>query len=232
MSALDRLRGGLVVSVQAEAGSVLGEPATIALLATCAERNGAAGVRIEGFDRIAAVRAAVALPIVGIVKAVHPGFAPYITSTCAEVAAVAALGAEIVAFDATLRPRADGSSVAELVAAAHAAGALAMADCSEAADAAAAIAAGADLVATTLAGYTVATCGRTLPDLELVAFIAARHPFAVCEGGVSEPAGVARASAAGAGSVVVGTAITNVDVLVRRFVAALPGVDGDSVGGV
>jgi len=232
VSALDRLRGGLVVSVQAEAGSVLGEPATIALLATCAQRNGAAGVRVEGFARIAAVRAAVALPIVGIVKAGHPGFEPYITSTRAEVAAVAALGAEIVAFDATLRSRADGSSVAELVATAHDAGALAMADCSDVADAAAAIAAGADLVATTLAGYTAATNGRSLPALDLVAIIAARHPFAVCEGGVGEPAGVARAMAAGAGAVVVGTAITNVDARVRRFVAALSGVDGDSVDGV
>ena len=102
-------------------------------------------------------------------KRVHEGFAPYITSTAAEVAEVAATGAEIVAFDATFRARADGSSPADLAAAAHAAGCLAMADCATAEEARAASATGCDLVATTLAGYTDATRGRPLPAVDVVA---------------------------------------------------------------
>lgn len=222
MTLLDRLRGGLVVSVQAYADSVLDTPQTIALLARCAEQNGAVGVRIEGAARIAAVRAAVGVPIVGIVKAAHAGFAPYITSTREEIAAVAAAGAEIVAFDATDRPRAGGATVGDLVAHARACGLLAMADCANEADAAGAIAADADLVATTLAGYTPGTQGRALPALDVLAWIAARHPFAVCEGGVGDPAAAERAFAAGAAAVVVGTAITNVDALVRRFAEIAP----------
>ncbi len=219
---LDRLRGGLIVSVQAYAESLLNSPETIALLARCAVENGAVGVRIEGVGRIAAVRAAVAVPIVGIIKCAYDGFEPYITSTRREIAAVAAAGAQIVAFDATDRARFGSASVRDLVESAHAAGLVAMADCAEEADAAVAIAAGADLVATTLAGYTPTSRGCALPALDLLAWIARRHPFPICEGGIGDPAAATAAFAGGAHAVVVGTAITNVDALVRRFVATAP----------
>lgn len=222
MSLLAGLRGGLIVSVQAEEGSVLGEPATIALLARCAAANGAVAVRIEGLERIAAVRAAVGVPIVGIVKRRHPGFEPYITSTVAEVEGAAAAGAALVAFDATHRARPGGASVADLVRAARARGALAMADCATLEEMEDAAAAGADVVATTLAGYTEDTRGRTLPALDLVAAAVAHHPFVVCEGGIATPEAARAAFAAGAAAIVVGTAITNVDALVRRFAAAAP----------
>jgi N-acylglucosamine-6-phosphate 2-epimerase len=218
---LERLRGGLIVSVQADADSVLNTPETIALLARCAVRNGAAGVRIEGAARIRAVRAAVDVPIVGIVKRNHPGFEPYITSTPSEVAEAATAGADIVAFDATGRERPGGTTVAGLIRATHGHGLLAMADCALEAEARAA--ADADIVATTLAGYTPATRGRPLPALDLAVALAAFHPFAVCEGGIATPADARAAFAAGAAAVIVGTAITNVDELVRRFVAAAPG---------
>jgi len=220
---LERLRGGLIVSVQAYADSVLNTPETIALLARCAVANGAVGVRIEGSERIAAVRAAVSVPIVGLLKRTHDGFEPYITSRVEEVAEVARAGADIVAFDATQRARAGGATPRDLIAAARVHGCLAMADCAALAHIEQAVAGGADIVATTLAGYTAATRGRALPDLELLASAALRHPFAVCEGGVAAPEQAAAAFGAGASAVVVGTAITNIDVLVRRFAAVTPG---------
>lgn len=219
MSVLDRLRGGLIVSVQPEEGSPLATPETIALLAKVAERNGAAGLRIQGIAALFAVRAASPLPVVGILKRTHLGFAPYITSTRAEIAHVAATGAEIVAFDATARPRADGSSVADLARAAHDAGRLAMADCSTIEEGRAALAAGSDLVATTLAGYTDGTRGRSLPALDVVAALQT-DGFVVCEGGITSPEDARDAFASGASAIVVGTAITNVDALVRRFARA------------
>ena len=85
---LQRLRG-LIVSIQPEPESVLNTPETIALLARCAVANGASGVRIEGAVRIAAVRAAVNVPIIGLVKRVYPGYDPYITPTRGEVEAIA-----------------------------------------------------------------------------------------------------------------------------------------------
>lgn len=219
---LERLRGGLIVSVQAEAGSPLNDPAAIALLGRVAAANGAAGVRVEGGARIGAVRRALGLPIVGIVKRAYPGYEPYITATLREVAEAVAAGADIVAFDATGRARPGGLTVADLCAAVRARGALPMADCADADDVARAAAAGAALVATTLCGYTAPTRGTPLPALELVRACAGSGAFAVCEGGVGTPAELRAAFGAGAQAVVVGTAITNVDVLVRRFAAAAP----------
>jgi putative N-acetylmannosamine-6-phosphate epimerase len=190
------------------------------LLARCAVANGAVGVRIEGSVKIAAVRAAVDVPIIGIIKRTHPDAEPYITSTLVEVDEVAQAGAGIIAFDATLRPHAEGTTVGALVARAHAHGRLAMADCADADDLAHAAEAGADIIATTLAGYTAATRGRSLPALDLVRAASRFHDFVICEGGIATPALATDAFAAGAAAIVVGTAITNVDALVRAFVAA------------
>lgn len=214
---LARLRGGLIVSVQAPAGSPLDDPTVIAALAAAAQRGGAAGVRIQGTADLRAVRARVLLPIVGLIKRRYAGFEPYITPTLNDVRAVAETGAEIVAFDATGRPRPDGASDADVVATIARAGCIAMADCATVADAGRAVAAGARIVATTLCGYTAQTAGRPLPALDLLPELAALGAFAVCEGGVVHPEQLRAALDAGADAVVVGTAITNVEWLVRSF---------------
>lgn len=220
MSLLDGLRGGLIVSVQAWRGSALDEPTVIAAMSRAAEESGAVAVRIEGIRNLAAVRSRVELPIVGLIKCEYPGYEPYITSTLSEIRDVVACGAEIVAFDATSRVRPDQSRIDDVVAEIHAHGRLALADCSTAADGAAALAYGADILATTLCGYTAETKGRTLPALDLVAEFAALARFTVCEGGVRSPADVRAALDAGADAVCVGSAITNVDWLVREFAGA------------
>jgi N-acylglucosamine-6-phosphate 2-epimerase len=217
---LELLRGGLIVSVQAEAGSPLNAPEQIALLGRVAVANGAVALRAEGLARIGALRRAVTVPVIGLVKRAYAGFAPYITAGEREIAEVAATGAEIAAFDATGRARPDGRDAAAAIAAIHAHGMLAMADCATEADVARAAAAGAELVATTLCGYTEETCRTPLPALDLVRACAASGAFAVCEGGVGSPEQLREAFAAGAHAVVVGTAITNTDALVRRFAAA------------
>jgi N-acylglucosamine-6-phosphate 2-epimerase len=208
---------GLIVSIQPEAASVLNTPETVALLARCAVANGAAGVRIEGAARISAVRRVVEVPIVGLIKREYLGFAPYITPTEDEVEAVAAAGAEIVAFDATARARPHGHDVAALIAAIHARGALAVADCATGADARAAAAAGADIVSTTLCGYTDATRGHALPALDVLREAVATGVFAILEGGVADPSQVNAAFADGASAVVVGTALTGLDARIRAF---------------
>lgn len=215
---LQRLRGGLIVSVQAEAGSLLNVPETIALLGRVAVANGAVGVRAEGGARIGAMRRAVDVPIIGLVKRSYTGFEPYITPTEREIDEVVAAGAEIVAFDATDRARPDGTTIIQVVDAIHHRGAVAMADCATADDVRRAVAAGVEIVATTLCGYTPATRGTRLPALALVRECAESGAFAICEGGIGIPEDVHAALAAGAEAVVVGTAITNIDVLVRRFV--------------
>lgn len=221
MTLLERLRGGLIVSVQARNGSALDDPQVLAAMARAAEENGAAGVRIQGVRNLEAVRKRVAIPIVGIIKREYEGFEPYITPTLREVREVLECGAEIVAFDATGRPHPDGLEVAALVATVHSGGALAMADCAQSDDGVCAQAAGCDIVATTLCGYTKETQGAHLPALDLVEALSQLGTFVICEGGIHAPAAAASALAAGADAVVVGTAITNTEWLVRQYTAAL-----------
>lgn len=220
MSLLESLRGGLIVSVQAWRDSALNDPHVIAAMARAAETGGAVGVRIAGLAHLRAVRASVSLPIVGLVKREYPGFEPYITPTLDEVGAVITAGAEIVAFDATGRRRPGGTEVGDLIASIHSERRLALADCSTADDGIAAIRLGADIVATTLCGYTDATVGQALPALHLVRELASLQRFNLCEGGIRAPADVRAAFDAGADAVCVGSAITNVDWLVREFAGA------------
>jgi N-acylglucosamine-6-phosphate 2-epimerase len=217
---LSALSGGLIVSVQAWRGSALDAPPIIAAMARAAEEGGAVAVRIAGVENLRAARASVRLPIVGLIKREYAGFEPYITPTLEEVRTVVGEGADIVAFDATPRKRPDGSEPRDLVAQIHGESRLALADCATAGDAASAIAAGADIVATTLCGYTPDTAGRSLPALDLVRELTTLRHFTVCEGGVRSPSDVSAAFAAGADAVCVGSAITNVDWLVREFAGA------------
>ncbi len=221
MSVVDSLRGKLIVSVQAPRGSALDDPQAIAAMAAAACEAGAAGVRIESVLHLQAVRARLRAPIVGLIKREYAGFAPYITPTLAQVREVLATGAEIVAFDATSRSRPDGSTLEQIVAEIRRGGALAMADCADAGDARRAREAGAEILATTLCGYTDETRGAPLPALALVREIATIGGFIICEGGISTPASGRAALAAGANAIVVGTAITGVAQRTRAFAAEL-----------
>ena len=218
---LERLRGGLVVSVQAAAGSALDDPHALAAMAAAAQAAGASGLRLAGAKNIEAARKRTDLPVVGIVKREYGGFEPYITPTLREVKELLDCGVEIVAFDATGRARPEGVTSEQIVQAIHAAGALAMADCAAEPDGAAARAAGADILATTLCGYTKETAGCALPALDLVGRFRRLGAYVICEGGIHAPAQGAAALAAGADAIVVGTAITNVEWLTGEYVRAL-----------
>ena len=221
MNELDRLRRGLIVSVQAWPGSAIDDPYVLSAIALAAQRNGAAGVRIQGVANLEAVRKRVSIPMIGIIKREYEGFEPYITPTLREVRDVLETGAQIVAFDGTERQRPGGVTAAELVEAIHEQGALAMADCASQADGVAAQAMGADIVATTLCGYTKETRGRELPALDLVRAFTELDAFVICEGGIHSPESGHAALQAGADAIVVGTAITNVDWLVGSYIAEL-----------
>jgi len=223
MQAVESLRGGLIVSCQAPKGSPLDDPSIIAALARTAELNGARGVRINGPGHIRAVRAIVSLPILGIEKLEHPGSDVYITPTFESAQGVAHAGADIVALDATLRARPGGERIGELIPRIRLElGLPVMADVATLAEGMAAAEAGADLVATTLLGYTAETRGRPAPDYALIAGLVSRLDLPIiCEGGIASPDDVRRAFDAGAYAVVAGAAITGIDRLVQRFAAAI-----------
>ncbi len=216
------MHGGLVVSVQAAPGTPLASPETMSAIARAAELGGAAGIRAEGVADIRAVKDAVGVPVIGLVKRDVPGSPVRITASLEDARAVAAAGADVVAVDATLRARPDGMATQDFLAALSAElEAPLLGDVDSFESAAAALAAGADAVATTLSGYTGGGSAPEEPDLELLERLAAELDCPVlAEGRYSTPDDVAAAFDAGAWAVVVGTAISDPTVLTRRLAEA------------
>lgn len=220
---LDSLRGGLVVSCQAYPGEPMRHAETMAQLAESACAGGALGIRTEGPDCVATVQERVPVPVIGLWK--HgPNDGVFITPTLNHAVTIARAGAHVVAVDGTRRPRPDGLDLGQVVDAVHErTDALLMADCGSLDDALAASDAGADVVGTTLAGYTDERPRTDGPDLDLVAAIAQHLPdvFLLAEGRLHTPAQARQALDAGAAGVVVGTAITHPATITGWFVDAL-----------
>ena len=191
-------------------------------IARAAELGGATGIRVEGPADIRAVKDAVGVPVIGLIKRDVPGSPVRITPSLDDARAARDAGADVVAVDATLRLRPDGMTTHDFVAALAAElepPLLADVDSLDAGRAARA--AGADAVATTLSGYTGDGGAPEEPDLELVERLASELDCPVlAEGRYSTPADVAAAFDAGAFAVVVGTAITDPTALTRRLAEA------------
>ncbi|MBM1171774.1 N-acetylmannosamine-6-phosphate 2-epimerase [Microvirga arabica] len=218
-------KGALVVSCQARADNPLHGPVHMAAMARAAEQGGARGIRANGADDIAAIRAVSALPIIGIAKVWTDRFPVYITPGFAQAAEIAGAGADIIGLDATPRPR-DGEPVEILIGRIRSElGREVFADIATLEEGRAAHAAGTTYVATTLAGYTEGTASRKAggPDLDLLSALVAELPLPiVAEGRFDTPDLVAEAFRRGAHAVVVGTAVTNPREITKKFVQAAP----------
>ncbi len=217
-----KLRGGLIVSCQAPEGTPLHGSHIMAAMAKAAEIGGAVGIRANGPNDIRAIRATVRLPIIGIYKIRVPGYDTYITPTLGSAQEVKDVGADIIAVDATDRPHPKELSASELIAQIRTLGLPVMADISTFEEGVAAAAAGADIVATTMSGYTPYSRQDDGPDFELIRRLAevVRVPI-IAEGKIWTPEEARRALDEGAHAVVVGTAITRPHVVTERFVKAL-----------
>lgn len=220
------LKGGLIVSCQAYPGEPLRDARVMALMARAAVQGGAVAIRAQGLDDIALIHQAVEVPQIGLVKVGSDGV--FITPTVEDAVAVAHAGAQVVALDGTRRERPDGLPLRDSIERVHElTGALVMADVGDLEDAKYSRDAGADLVGTTLAGYTDSRQRTTGPDLALIDELAANIDLPILgEGRVHTPAQARACLDAGAHAVVVGTAITHPTSITSWFVSAL-GADGD-----
>jgi N-acylglucosamine-6-phosphate 2-epimerase len=108
MQNFDAIRGGLIVSCQAEGDDPFNRPELLALFARTAAMGGAVGIRASGCENIAAIRAAVDLPVIGITKGVFPDGSVLITEDFADVGMLIDAGAQLVALDVTQRVRPNG----------------------------------------------------------------------------------------------------------------------------
>ena len=224
---LERLRGHLVVSCQANVGSSLRQPSIMAAMARAAEMGGAGAIRVQGTADVSAVRAFTSLPLIGLTKTDRPDTDVYITPTADEALRLHDLGCEIVAIDATLRPRPE--PFAQIVRRVHLAGGMVMADISTLEEARQALLDGADVLSTTLSGYTPYSPQLSAPDWPLMQGLAREGLLFMAEGRLSLPAQARYALDLGALAVVIGSAITRPDVITRGFAQALslPGGRGE-----
>ena len=225
------LKGKLIVSCQALEDEPLYDPerSLMGHMALAAKRGGASGIRANTVRDIEDIRRYVDLPIIGIIKRVFKDSDVYITPTMEEVDALVAAGVDIIATDATDRPRPNGVDFESFFRACRERyqQAVFMADCSNYEEGMRASRLGFDLVGTTMASYTPYTRGRALPDVEMIGALArdAGVPV-VAEGGIWTPEQLKSVFAAGAHTAVVGSAITRPMLITRRFAAVVPGAEG------
>jgi len=222
---LRSIQGGLLVSCQAEEGSPFFQPESMARFAKAAELGGAVGIRAKEPD-IRAIKDTCSIPVIGIDKVHLEGFEVYITPRFEDAQRIAAAGAEIIALDCTPRPRPGGVTMEEMVSRIKTELKLpVMADIATLDEAIAAENAGADIVATTLSGYTTYSPKRDTPDFDLLqAVIRAVKVPVIAEGHLFTLAEARACFAIGAHAIVIGTAITRPIELTQRFVNAISSV--------
>lgn len=218
------LSKGLIVSCQAYQGDPLFGTQYMAAMAKAAEWGGAVGIRANSPQDIRAIRQVTSLPIIGIYKISSASSEVYITPDINAADQISQAGCDIIAIDATPRPRPNGVQLSELIShIKEKLGKPVMADISCLDDAITAEALKADYISTTLSGYTAH--GRPVingPDLELVAQLVHTVKLPViAEGRIHEPAQAAQAIKLGAHAVVVGEAITRPEKITQHFITAM-----------
>ncbi|PSB29782.1 N-acetylmannosamine-6-phosphate 2-epimerase [Stenomitos frigidus] len=220
---VQRLQNGLIVSCQAPVDSPMHHPVVIAAMAQASINQGAVAIRLDTPAHVQAVSGQITAPIIGLWKQQIPEFDVYITPQFHHALAIAQAGADIIAIDATLRDRPGSETLESLIARIQTElGKPVMADVDTLDAAIAASRAGADLIGTTLYGYTAATQHQTPPGFDLLAqMVAAIDNPIICEGGIASPNMARQAMTLGAYAVVVGTAITGVDLQVKAYNVAL-----------
>jgi N-acetylmannosamine-6-phosphate 2-epimerase / N-acetylmannosamine kinase len=219
---INQIKGKLVVSCQASPGDPLEDQETMRRIALAAVRGGAAGLRINSAEHIAAIRCDTNLPIIGIKKAYIDGRLR-ITPDFDSAAELAAAGASIIAMDCTNRAWTTGDSWKSRIERIHRELKLpVMADIATAREALDAAANGADIVGTTLNGYTEETKeNRAFDWLLLTDLVRQIDKPIIAEGHISTPEEARRAIRGGAWSVVVGSAITRPGTITAHFVKAI-----------
>ncbi len=108
---MEELRHKLIVSCQALPDEPLHSDFIMARMAVAAEEGGASGIRANSVVDIAAIRKAVNLPIIGIIKRDYEGADVYITATMKEVDELMTVRPDIIAIDATTSTRPNGESL-------------------------------------------------------------------------------------------------------------------------
>jgi N-acetylmannosamine-6-phosphate 2-epimerase/N-acetylmannosamine kinase len=193
----------------------------MARFAQAAVDGGAAGIRANGPKDIKAIREAVSVPIIGILKVRQHDGKILITPSFEAAQQLVKAGANLVALDCTYRGQRYGA-LERLRRIKEELGVPVLADIATVEEAMRAAEAGADAVLSTLRGYTPETTQVRAFDPSFVAdLVRTVNVPVMAEGRVETPQQACEALDAGAYAVIVGTAITRPERITRRFVSAL-----------
>lgn len=217
---LEKIKGKLIVSVQALEGEPLYDSYIMSKMALAAKEGGAFGIRSNSKEDIIAIKKEVDLPIIGLVKKTYDNSEIFITPTRKEVLALIESGCDMIAIDATLRKRPNGESLDDLVAFIHSNKKLAMADISTFEEALNAQKIGFDCISTTLSGYTPYTKKTNHPDFKLIKTCVKKLKIPViAEGKIKTVSQLKRILKYNPYSVVIGSAITRPKLITESFAA-------------
>lgn len=219
---LKHIKGGLIVSCQPDEYGFFSKVEHIVEFARASELGGAVGIRTEGFENIKAVKSAVKVPVIGLIKRKRPDGTTLITPDLEAIEKIIRAGADIIAIEVTKR---EGRFEFFKEVRSNFKNLILMADVSTYEEGLKAGELGADLIATTLSGYTLYTVNsfnKYEPDFELVEKLAKNINIPIiAEGRIWTIEQMKKMFDCGAYAVVIGTAITRPRLIVQRFVESI-----------
>ena len=214
----------MIVSCQSEGDDPFNaDPEYMALFARAAEMGGAKGIRTQGIEQLKAIKRAVSLPVIGLLKDKFSDGTVRITSSYSEVEQLIEAHSDIIAIDGTFREREGLSGPNFIKSVKEKYGCLVLADIATYEEAVACEKAGADCISTTLNGYTPNTLQcQDGPNYDVLEKIVKDVKIPVlAEGRYNTPAEAKHAMKLGAYAVISGTAITRPRVCTSWFVNAV-----------
>lgn len=218
----------LTVSCQALEDEPLHSSFIMSRMAVAAMQGGAKGIRANSIEDIEAIKKAVPLPVIGIIKRDYKDSDVYITPTYEDVDHLVQVGCDIIAMDATISMRPGCISLDTFFKKVKEKypKQLFMADCSTVEEAVHADELGFDFIGTTLVGYTSQSKGNQInaDDFKIIRDILkqVKHPV-IAEGNIDTPQKAKRVLELGCYSVVVGSIITRPQIITKRFTDVIEG---------
>ena len=221
---ISRLKNKVVVSVQAMPSEPLYLEKSMVAMMKSVVKGGAGALRVAGARDVKNAKNLFDIPVIGLTKTdvIPPNWQEivYITPTLNEVIELVNAGADVVAFDGTSRPRPNNCKLEDIIKCIRMNRRISMADISTVEEGINCEKLGANLLSTTLSGYTQFSQNRgDAPDFELLENLVKETKLpVVLEGRIWEPHEVDRAFELGAHCVVIGSAITRPQLITKRFV--------------
>lgn len=220
---VNSIKNQVVVSVQAMPNEPLYKEDCMNAMMQSVMNGGAKTLRVAGVRDVKNAKSLNA-NVIGITK---PDKLPdnwkevvYITPTTVETQQLIDAGADIIAFDGTSRPRPNNCKLEDIIQLIKKHNRLAMADISTLEEGINCKNLGADILSTTLSGYTMESLSNSEePDYDLLKeLVEETNMPIILEGRIWEPHQVKKAFNLGAHAVVIGSAITRPQLITKRFI--------------